>query len=1043
MFCRTKADCSVPLFMRHLMLLLFLQLTSMQKIFAAGGNGLYFQVGERSVVTGKVVNDKGSSLSGVSIKVKGRESGTTTDAYGNFSLTLPDGNAALVFSNIGYAEQEINLAGRSTVNVTLIETSKELDDVVVVGYGTVRKRDLTGSVTSLDSRKLNPGIQVSVDQMIQGRAAGVQVTQTSSEPGGGVAIRIRGVASLSAGNDPLYVIDGLPIDNTLVTPGSAVTLDRSPRNPLNSMNPGDIESIEILKDASATAIYGSRGANGVILITTKKGKAGGISVNYDASAGVQSVANKLDLLNATQYMTFLNDLNKDQALAPLFTDQEVAAAGKGTDWQEEIFRNAPVQNHQLSFSGGAQTTRYYASFNYLNQQGIIINSGIQRYTGRLNLSHSVNKFNFGMNLNTGVVKDDFIPSGVSINQVAGVLATATQMMPTLPVLSPDGSFAQTTLVDLDNPVGLAKGVDDFAETNRTFGNVFVEYSLLESLKAKINVGTDRQTSRRDSYVSRITKRGQRAGGEASSAVNERSNYLMELTLNYNKRFNDNHRIDVVGGYTYQQFARRNMGTSALNFATDAFLTNNLAAGTQSTFLINSSRSQNQLQSYLGRVNYTLLDKFLFTGSFRVDGSSRFGEAAKYGYFPSIALGWRLIDEKFISGIDVFNDLKLRVSYGVTGNQEIGSYNSLNLLGTTGRPAILGGTQVVGIAPTQIANPDLKWETTRQFNIGLDYALAQNRISGSVDYFRKNTSDLLLNLPIPTTTGFSTSLQNVGATENSGFEFLLNTVNIKKKLFNWSSSLNVSVIKNKVTDLGGLPIVLQGGARFVNDISLLRVGDPINAFYGYVVDGVFQSADEVAASAQAGARPGELRYRDTNGDKALTTADRVILGSPYPDFTAGLNNSITYGKIDFSFFLEGVYGSEIFNFNIIESENPIDFIRNRQSYVLNRWTPGNPTNENPSFVAPRVAYASLANSRAVEDASFLRLKNVRLGYNIGAVNNSFIKSAAIYITAQNLRTWTNYRGYNPDVASFGDSNIRVDYNSYPLAKIYTLGLNIGF
>lgn len=989
-----------------------------------------------------MVNDKGSPLSGVSIKVKGRESGTITGASGNFSLTLPDSNATLVFSNIGYAEQEINVAGRNTVSVTLYETTKELDDVVVVGYGTVRKRDLTGSVTSLDSRKLNPGIQVSVDQMIQGRAAGVQVTQTSSEPGGGVAIRIRGVASLSAGNDPLYVIDGLPIDNTLVTPGSAVTLDRSPRNPLNSMNPGDIESIEILKDASATAIYGSRGANGVILITTKKGKAGGVSVNYDASAGVQSVARRLDLLNATQYMTFLNDLNKDQVLAPIFTNEEVAAAGKGTDWQEEIFRNAPVQNHQLSFSGGAQTTRYYASFNYLNQQGIIINSGIQRYSGRLNLSHSVNKFNFGMNLNTGVVKDDFIPSGVSINQVAGVLATATQLMPTLPVLSPDGSFAQTTLVDLDNPVGLAEGVDDFAETNRTFGNVFVEYSLLEVLKAKINVGTDRQTSRRDSYVSRLTKRGQRAGGEASSAVNERSNYLVELTLNYNKRFNDDHRIDVVGGYTYQQFSRRNMGTSALNFPTDAFLTNNLAAGTQSTFLINSSRSQNQLQSYLGRINYTLFDKFLFTGSFRIDGSSRFGEAAKYGYFPSIALGWRLIDEKFISGLDVFNDLKLRVSYGVTGNQEIGSYNSLNLLGTTARPAILGGTQVVGIAPTQIANPDLKWETTKQFNIGLDYALVQNRISGSVDYFRKNTSDLLLNLPIPTTTGFATSLQNVGATENSGFEFLLNTVNIKKKSFNWSTSLNVSVIRNKVTDLGGLPIVLQGGARFVNDISLLRVGDPINAFYGYVVDGVFQSAAEVAASAQGGARPGELKYRDTDGDKALTTADRVILGSPYPDFTAGLNNSVTYGKIDFSFFLEGVYGSEIFNFNSIESENPIDFIRNRQSYVLNRWTPGNPTNDNPSFIAPRVAYGSLANSRAVEDASFLRLKNVRLGYNIGAVNNSFIKSAAVYITAQNLRTWTNYRGYNPDVASFGDSNIRVDYNSYPLAKIYTLGLNIG-
>ncbi|HEX8335068.1 MAG TPA: TonB-dependent receptor [Segetibacter sp.] len=995
------------------------------------------------VITGSVTNEQGATLQGVSVNVKGSNVGTTTDGLGKYSLNVPDGGGALIFSSIGYADQEVNIGGRTTINVILRESVKAMDDVVVVGYGTVRKSDLTGSVVSLNSKQLNPGIQVSIDQMIQGRAAGVQVTQNSSEPGGGVAIRIRGVSSLTAGNDPLYVIDGLPIDNSLVTPGSSVTLDRSPRNPLNTINPGDIESIEILKDASSTAIYGSRGSNGVILITTKKGKKGATAVNYGTSIGVQEVAKKLDLLNATEYMKLLNDLNKDQAVPPVFTDAEVSAAGAGTDWQDEIFRSAAVQNHQLSVSGGSESTKYYASFNYLNQRGVIINSGIKRYGARLNLSHTANKFNFGMNLNTGMVIDDFIASGVSINQEAGVLATSLQMMPTLPVRNADGTYAQTNVLDLENPVGLAMGVVDNAETNRTFGNVFAEYAILENLKAKINFGSDRQTSRRDSYVTRATKRGARAGGEANVASNERSNYLVELTLNYNKRFNDNHRIDAVAGFTYQEFLRRNLSARGLNFPTDAFLGNNLAAGTQSNFLMGSFKSKNQLQSYLGRVNYTLFNKYLFTGSFRADGSSRFGQDTKYGYFPSVALGWRLIDENFIRNLKAFNDLKLRISYGVTGNQEIGSYNSLNLLGTTLRPAILGGTQLVGIAPNQIANPNLKWETTHQFNVGLDYAVLKGRISGSVDYFKKNTSDLLLNLPIPNTTGFSTSLQNVGSTTNDGFEILINTDNVKSKSFTWSTSLNLSVVKNKVTDLGGLPQVLQGGARFVNDISILRIGDPINAYFGYVVDGIFQSAAEVTGSAQPGARPGELRYKDVNNDKAITTADRVILGSPYPDFTAGLNNSFSYKGFDLSVFLEGVYGSEIFNFNRIESENPISSNRNRQSYVLDRWTPTNLTNENPSFIDPKVSYGSLVNTRAVEDASYTRVKNVRLGYNFTSIRNKHIKSASVYFTGQNLFTFTNYTGYNPDVSSFADTNIRVDYNSYPLAKIYTIGLNVGF
>lgn len=982
----------------------------------------------------------GEPLPGVNVNVKGTTLGTVTDVDGRYSLQAPDENEILIYSFVGYKALEIPINGRSVIHVALAEDVETLEEIVVVGYGTVKKSDLTGSVASLGAADFNPGIQSSVDQMIQGRSPGVQITQTSSEPGGGVSIRVRGATSLTAGNEPLYVIDGLPIDNSPAMPGSTVNNNQSPRNPLNSLNPGDIESIEVLKDASATAIYGSRGANGVILITTKKGRSGEMSVNYNASVGIQEVAKRLDLLTATEYMNLLNEIRMDAGESPEFSQEEMSAVGEGTDWQSEIFQNAPIQNHQLALSGGSESTQYYVSLNYLNQKGLVISSGMERYIARLNLNHVVDRFKFGMNLNTSYIRDDYIPSGVAFNQNAGVIASALQMDPTLPLRDADGNYMQTEIVDIENPVGLAYGVNDDGEANRTFGNIFAEYAIIGNLKAKINLGSDRQTARRDSYISDITKRGQTSGGRATAASNERSNYLMEFTMNYNKDFSENHRIDVVGGYTYQVFTRRHLSAEATGFATDAFQSNNIGAGTQSTFGIGSNKSKNQLQSYLGRINYTLFNKYLITGSFRIDGSSRFGRDYKYGRFPSLALGWRLGEESFISNLNVFTDLKLRASYGITGNQEIGNYNSLVLLGTVGEAA-LDENRFVGIAPIQIANPNLKWETTSQFNVGLDFAMLKGRISGSVDYFKKKTSDLLLNLPIPTTTGFGFSLQNVGATENKGFEILLNTDNLTGR-FTWSSTLNVSTIRNKVTDLAGLPFILQGGGRFVNNISILREGDPMNSYFGYAVEGIFQSDQEVADSPQPLSRPGELKFRDVNQDNEITPEDRVVLGSPYPEFSGGFNNSFTYKGFDLSIFLEGVYGVELFNFNRLDSEYPISFRRNRQAYVLNRWTSDNPIRENPSYVDPVATYGDQVNSRVVEDASYLRVKNIQLGYNFSATGNRAINSAYIYFTIQNALTFTNYSGFNPDVNAFGDSNIRVDYNAYPLARIYSLGINIG-
>lgn len=991
------------------------------------------------ILSGTVRSDTGEALPGVSILVQGRSKGTVSDIDGRYTLDV-EGSETFVFSAIGYLSQTIPLSNRNLLDITLAEDTQQLGEVVVIGYGTQKRRDITGSVGSLGSRDFNRGFQQSAAQLISGRAAGVQVTQSSSEPGGGASIRIRGANSINANNEPLYVIDGLPIDNSPVSPSSPVVSDPSPRNPLNSLNPRDIESIEILKDASATAIYGSRGANGVILITTKKGSEGKLNVNYNISGGIQSVANRVEMLNASQYISFLNDLRSDMGQAPEFLPEEIAAIGEGTDWQDKIYRDAYLQEHQLAFSGGQGNFNYYVSLNHANQQGVVLNSGIKKYLGRVNLNYSDDKVNFGVNINSSLVEDQHAPSGVSINENAGIIYSAIFQDPTLPVFNEDGSYGITRIVNLENPFALSREVIDNASTTRTFANVFAEYFVIPELSFKVNLGTDRQHSRRDAYITRLLKRGEGTRGIANARANEAANNLVELTTRYGKTFNV-HQLEALFGYTFQEFEYRQLLAGAQNFPLDALLTDNIGAGAQPTFTVGTGRQRNQLQSYLGRVNYGLLDKYLLTVSFRADGSSRFGENNKFGFFPSAALGWRISDESFLSQSNTISDLKLRASYGITGNQEIGNYNSLVLFGPQGQ-AVLGGASQVGISATQLPNPDLKWETTGQFDIGIDFGILRNRISGSVDYFYKRTNDLLLSLPIARTTGFSTVLKNVGGMKNSGFELTVNSINIQRRLFEWRTSLNFSTLRNEVTDLGELPFILAGSAGFINEFSIIRKGVPLNSFYGYQIDGVFQLNEDIASSAQPLARPGEYKYRDVNGDGIINAADRTVLGSPFPDYTFGVNNDFAFGPFSLSIFIQGVQGSSIFNMNRAESENPISFRRNRLAEVYtDRWTPSNPTNANSSSVPVAVSYASNVNSRAVEDASFLRLKNVQLSYTIPSEKLRVIRGAQIHLTGQNLFTITNYSGSDPEVSAFGTSNVRADFNAYPLTRTFILGVNI--
>lgn len=1021
----------------------FLRSNHIRLIWAFLGGIMALQSQAQSVsIQGKVTSATDqSALPGINVLIKNSTTGTTTNTDGRFEITAGR-DAVLVFSGIGYITQELEVKGRSQLNVQLSDDTRQLNELVVVGYGTQKKRDVTGSVSSLDSKDFNKGIQTSVDQLIAGRSAGVQVTQSSSEPGGGVTIRIRGANSINANNEPLYVIDGLPVNNASVVPGSTLVNEQAPRNPLNALNPNDIESVEILKDASATAIYGSRGANGVILITTKKGTKGKLNVNYALSGAVSEVTKRVPMLNAVQYMALLNDLRADQKQAPEFSAEQIAAVGQGTYWQDEIFKKGYLQNHQLSFSGGQDKFTYYASLNYLDQKGVVISSGIKKYVGRVNLNYTGDKFKFGLNLNSSQVKDDFVPNGVSVNEGAGVINTAIFQDPTLTIKNPNGTWTQTQIVNLENPVGLANEVSDFASTNRTFASVFAEYYFLPELSAKINFGTDRQDSRRDIFTSRLTKRAEGTKGIASVLTSNASNNLVEFTARYSKAINKDNQLEILGGYTYQEFVVSSLSAGAQNFPLDALGTDNLAAGAQSTFSLGSGRTKNQLLSYLGRLNYNLLDKYLLTASIRADGSSRFGENKKYGIFPSVALGWRIKDELFLKNVNALTDLKLRASYGVTGNQDIGSYKSLVLLGPQGQ-AIFDGAPYVGISTTQLPNPDLKWETTTQLDIGVDFSLFANRLSGSIDYFHKQTKDLLLQLPIPRTSGFTTTFKNVGGLKNTGFDFSLTSINITAP-FTWRSSLNFSVVKNEVTDLGALPYILGGSAGFTNDFTIIRKGDPLNAYYGYIVDGVFQQGEDIAKSAQPLSRPGEYKYRDVNRDGTINSADRTILGSPFPDFTYGLNNDFTYGAFNLSFFFQGVRGNKLFNLNRTESENPISFRRNRlaESYT-DRWTPANPTNANSSGVPVAVSYTSNVNSRAVENASYLRLKSVQLTYNFPSAKWKHIKGLQVYVTGQNLFTITKYTGYDPEVSAFGTSNVRADYNAFPLSRTYTAGVSINF
>ncbi len=958
------------------------------------------------------------ALPGVNILAKGTTTGTVTDVDGNYRLTVADEITTLVFSSIGYETVEETINGRNTINLALSPDIQSLSEVVVIGYGSQKKSDITGAVSSVEPKDFENEPIANVTQGLQGKVAGVNVTSGSGAPGGNMIVRIRGNNSIIGSNDPLYVIDGVPVQGG----------NNGSTNLLSTINPNDIESIEVLKDASATAIYGSRGSNGVILITTKGGTAGRNQVEFETYVGFREVERQLDMMNSRQFAEIANERNVNDNLPVIFNEIDTLT-DVNTDWQDEIFRRGFIQNYSLAFSGGNEKTTYLISGNYFDENGTIIGSDFSRGSVRLNLDQQVTD-------KLKVAGRFFLSRSVN-NEIDdnNILQSALNSPPFLPVYNPDGSYVNAATLKQysfspssgDNPVAIAKERLDQRTIDRLLGNVTGRYSLTDNLSLNILLGVDQVSSERDLYSPRILESGLPAG-VGSKTFRKSTSFLNENTINYNKNFGNGHALSVVAGFTWQTEQNEFLTGSSNGFVSDDLQNNILSAG-ENFSAPNNGFDEWTLLSWLGRINYTLKDKYLFTLSGRADGSSRFGAGNKWGFFPSGAVAWRVSDEAFIQdNISQLSNLKLRLSYGISGNQAISPYGSLQRFSDVG--LAFGGTPTSGFAAENLGNPDLRWETTAEFNTGLEFGFWEQRVRASVDYYVKNTNDLLARVNLPPTSGFTTNIQNIGSTRNSGFEIQLGTDLIRTSKVIWDLNFNAFRNINEVTETASGQDIIAPNLDILGAANIVREGEPLSAFYGLKTDGLTED--------------GLINYVDVNDDGEINDDDRVIIGNPYPDLFYGLSSNLTYGNFSLRVSLVGEAGKTIWNNNIYRHMNSFHRGSNQLAVVADRWTTENP---NPNATYPKAT--SGLNQRPsdyyLEDASYLRIQNVRLNYNIpvSAFNTEVVQSANIYVSAQNLFTFTDYSWYTPDINAFssGDLRVGIDQRTYPSARTFTVGVRV--
>jgi len=984
-------------------------------------------------ISGKVTDSDGLPLPGATVVEEGTSNGTITNVDGVYVLKVKE-NATVVFSFVGMRNQKVVIAKQSTVNIQLEAATIGLDEVVAVGYGTMKKSDLTGSVVSVNSDEIIKTPMPRVDQALQGKIAGVNISNNKAQPGSDATILIRGANSINGNNSPLIVVDGvLGVE-------------------LNMISPNDIETIDILKDASATAIYGSRGSNGVIIITTKKGHAGKVRFDFNSYYSLSKITRKIEVMNAAEQVKAIGML-EDNGTDAYNNAQELAAIYDGstdTDWQDEVLRTAPTQSYALNISGGNANMKYSLSGSIYGQDGVVKATGYDRQTLRVSLEQEVEKkLKFGTNIYIGrSVQDNSRTDCAEGSWGGSVTQSALSFSPIISVYNEDGTYSSPypTSETINNPVALINERTDQYKKFSARINLFGEYEVLNGLTFRSGYTYSYRNVKNNFWAGMDLLEAAEVG--EGSITNTTYNYwLSENTLTFDKKINDHH-LNVLGGFTASEEKATQIYAYATGFATETLMFNALELGETSE--VASASDKSSIASFLGRINYSYKDRYLFTVNFRADGSSKFATNNKWGYFPSASIGWRINEENFMKSMDKLSNLKLRVSYGSIGSQAIDAYQSL--ASYANKNVVLGDNTYVGVVSQRIANDDLKWETTEQFDIGLDLGLFNNRINFIADYYIKDTKDLLYEKDVPYYTGYSTQLQNIGKVRNKGFEFALNTVNINKE-FKWNTSFNISFNKNKVISLGGDEANYYDAALGVkNEFEtsiILKVGEPMGSFYGYVFDGIYQNEAECEALPYPSVddcEPGMVKLKDLTGEGEIDTDDRTIIGCAQPDFVFGFGNDFSWKGFDLNLMFQGSVGGDIMNLNRVSLEG-FTGTRNRLKKVLTESWQG----EGSSNTIQKIGKSSgPCSSRWIEDGSYVRLKNVSLGYTLPPkiINRWGISNFRVYISGQNLFTITDYSWYDPEINSRGaedDANVMlgVDWGGYPSTKSCTIGINIGF
>ena len=1032
---------------------------------------------QSKTVTGTVNDENNIPLVGVNIVLDDSNVGALTDFDGNYSITIPSGKSnTLIFSYLGYTTQEVDASISENINIIMIPDPTQLEEVVVIGYGSILKKDLTGSLSSVEVEEEVANQSNSIDQLLQGRAAGVQVIQNGGTPGAGISVKIRGTNSLRGNNEPLYVVDGVIISSAGedVLPAGVGNSGQESQNGLNGINPRDIESIQVLKDASATAIYGSRGANGVVVITTKKGKSGKVNIEAFSNTSVRVISKTYDVLDPYGYAAYANEVNANNGIIPRYIIDDYAIYGvdittgeitgvpaRSYNWQDEIYSSGISRKVGGSVSGGTDNGNYYISAGFDDQAGVVPTSSFKSGDLRMNFNQDLNdKLILEARMSGYISSTNFAESGDLIG--GSNQSFIKNLISFRPIITEEfEDFGED--LDLSNPYSWINDFEDISKESRYIGNIGLTYKLpVQGLRYQVKVGGNIRTKERRRFFGTTTWLGNNANGALQITGLNNSSFQVNNFLRFNRTLKRKHRINSVLGVTYDVRKVSNNIYAVEDFVTTQFTTQNPAFGQVVTRPLTYIKGDQQIFSLLGRVNYTYDNTYILTATFRRDGVSKFAQNNRYGFFPSFALAWNVHQN---NDLKIFDELKLRAGWGQIGNHGIGSYGTLSNYGVSpnlyGNPD--GGTNVP-IALQNVANPDLTWETTEQLNVGADFTTTNGKISGTIDIYEKTTKDLLQNVNIPTSSGFSNILVNQGEISNKGLEISIDTELVSTNDFNLTFGGNIGFNKTKITNLAAQPLdefyidgiaeerrfyfgaQVSRGNVFKYPANVFVEGEETSLFYGLETDGIYQTGDVLPDIFGSTAAPGDVKIVDQNGDGIIDLNDRTFIGNPNPDFIYGFNFNLNYKRLSASILFNGVYGNDIANGNLLQLENAegLTYLNIAPDAYYNAWRPDAQTN-----TYPRIGYTTngqpAMTDRIIEDGSYLRLSNLTVSYDFDVNNNDSISNLKLFIAGQNLLTWTDYSGYDPEISSFLYNGLinGVDWNGRANARTFILGLNVGF